>query len=67
MLDRRANLEAKLRRSRIVARQYALDEHDKMLRKPLEDTNENEQEFRPLLRISISRKWLRLLRVTLAM
>jgi hypothetical protein len=37
VLDRRANLEAKLRRSRIVARQYALDEHDKMLAKPLED------------------------------
>ena len=37
VLDRRANLEAKLRRSLIVARQYALDEHDKMLAKPLED------------------------------
>ena len=32
MLDRRANLEAKLRRSLIVARQFALDEHDKTLR-----------------------------------
>jgi hypothetical protein len=31
MLDRRANLEAKLRRSLIVARQFAIDEHDKML------------------------------------
>jgi hypothetical protein len=31
MLDRRANLEAKLRRSVIVARQFAIDEHDKML------------------------------------
>ena len=30
-LDRRANLEAKLRRSLIVARQFALDEHEKML------------------------------------
>jgi hypothetical protein len=30
-LDRRANLEAKLRRSLIVARQFAIDEHDKML------------------------------------
>ena len=37
MLDRRASLEAKLRRSLIVARQHALDEHDKMLAKPLED------------------------------
>jgi hypothetical protein len=31
MLDRRAKLEAKLRRSLIVARQFAIDEHDKML------------------------------------
>ena len=31
-LDRRANLEAKLRRSLIVARQFAIDEHDKMLK-----------------------------------
>jgi hypothetical protein len=31
-LDRRPNLEAKLRRSLIVARQYALDEHAKTLR-----------------------------------
>jgi hypothetical protein len=31
-LDRRANLEAKLRRSLIVARQHAIDEHDKMLK-----------------------------------
>jgi hypothetical protein len=31
MLDRRATLEAKLRRSLIVARQFALDEHAKML------------------------------------
>ena len=31
MLDRRVNLEAKLRRSLIVARQFAIDEHDKML------------------------------------
>jgi hypothetical protein len=31
MLDRRANLEAKLRRSLIVARQFAIGEHDKML------------------------------------
>jgi hypothetical protein len=30
-LDRRANLEARLRRSLIVARQHANDEHDKML------------------------------------
>jgi hypothetical protein len=29
--DRRANLEAKLRRSLIVARQHAINEHDKML------------------------------------
>ena len=31
-LDRRANLEAKLRRSLIVARQFAIDEHNKMLK-----------------------------------
>ena len=31
MLDRRANLEAKLRRSLIVALQFAINEHDKML------------------------------------
>jgi hypothetical protein len=31
-LDRRANLEAKLRRSVIVARQHAIDEHDNMLK-----------------------------------
>jgi hypothetical protein len=31
-LDRRANLEAKLRRTLIVARQHAIDEHDKMLK-----------------------------------
>jgi hypothetical protein len=31
-LDRRANLESALRRSLIVARQYAIDEHDKMLK-----------------------------------
>jgi hypothetical protein len=31
-LDRRANLEAKLRRSLIVARQFAIDEHEKTLR-----------------------------------
>ena len=37
MLDRRTNLEAKLRRSLIVARQHALDEHNKMLAKLLED------------------------------
>ena len=37
MLDRRPLLEAKLRRSLIVARQYALDEHDKMLHKLLRD------------------------------
>jgi hypothetical protein len=36
MLDRRVNLEAKLRRSLIVARQFALDEHDKVLAKLLE-------------------------------
>jgi hypothetical protein len=30
-LDRRANLESALRRSLIVARQHAIDEHDKML------------------------------------
>jgi hypothetical protein len=30
-LDRRANLEARLRRSLIVARQHAIDEHEKML------------------------------------
>jgi hypothetical protein len=32
VLDRRARIEARLRRSLIVARQYALDEHAKMLR-----------------------------------
>jgi hypothetical protein len=32
MLDRRVNLEAKLRRSLIVARQHAIDEHNKMLK-----------------------------------
>jgi hypothetical protein len=32
-LDRRPNLEAKLRRSLIVARQFAIDEHEKMLSK----------------------------------
>jgi hypothetical protein len=31
-LDRRANMEARLRRSLIVARQYALEEHAKMLK-----------------------------------
>jgi hypothetical protein len=31
LFDRRANLEAKLRRSLIVARQFAIDEHNKML------------------------------------
>jgi hypothetical protein len=31
-LDRRANLEARLRRSLIVARQFEIDEHNKMLR-----------------------------------
>jgi hypothetical protein len=31
VLDRRASLEAKLRRSLIVARQFAIDEHVKML------------------------------------
>jgi hypothetical protein len=31
VLDRRSWLEAKLRRSQIVARQHALDEHDRML------------------------------------
>ena len=31
-LDRRPNLEAKLRRSLIVARQFAIVEHDKMLK-----------------------------------
>jgi hypothetical protein len=30
-LDRRANLEARLRRSLIVAREHAINEHDKML------------------------------------
>jgi hypothetical protein len=30
-LDRRANLEARLRRSLIVARQFPIDEHEKML------------------------------------
>jgi hypothetical protein len=30
-LDRRTNIEAKVRRSLIVARQFAIDEHDKML------------------------------------
>ena len=34
VLDRRASLEAKLRRSLIVARQFAIDEHDKMLKDP---------------------------------
>ena len=32
MLDRRVNLEARLRRSLIVARKFAIDEHDKMLK-----------------------------------
>jgi hypothetical protein len=32
MLDRRVNLEAKLRHSLIVARQHAIDEHGKMLK-----------------------------------
>jgi hypothetical protein len=32
VLPRRANLELKLKRSLIVARQYAIDEHDKMLK-----------------------------------
>ena len=32
LLPRRANMEFKLRRSLILARQYALDEHDKMLK-----------------------------------
>jgi hypothetical protein len=32
MLDRRAPLEARLRRSLIVAREHSLEEHDKMLR-----------------------------------
>jgi hypothetical protein len=31
VLPRRANMEAKLRRSLIVARQFAIDEHDEML------------------------------------
>jgi hypothetical protein len=31
MLDRRANLEARLRRSLVVAREHAIGEHDKML------------------------------------
>jgi hypothetical protein len=31
-LDRRTNMEAKLRRSLIVTRQFAIDEHDKMLK-----------------------------------
>jgi hypothetical protein len=35
MLDRRPRLEAKLRRSLIVARQFAIDEHDKILDKML--------------------------------
>jgi hypothetical protein len=30
-VDRRSNIETKLRLSSIVVRQYALDEHDKML------------------------------------
>jgi hypothetical protein len=33
MLDRRSWLEAKLRRTLIVARQFALDEHEKMLKR----------------------------------
>jgi hypothetical protein len=37
MLDRRARLEAALRRSLIAARQFALDEHDQMLAKLMED------------------------------
>ena len=37
MLDRRIPLEARLRRSLIVARQFALDEHKKMLDKMLKD------------------------------
>jgi hypothetical protein len=32
-LDRRANIEARLRRAGIVARQYALEEHEKWLTK----------------------------------
>jgi hypothetical protein len=30
-LDRRINMEAKLRRSLVVARQFAIDEHEKRL------------------------------------
>ena len=37
LLDRRTHLEGRLRRSLIVARQHALDEHDKMLDKMLKD------------------------------
>ena len=33
LFDRRANMEAKLRRSLIVARQFAIDEHEKILSK----------------------------------
>ena len=38
MLDRRANLEARLRRGLIRARQFAIDEHDERLAKLLDDT-----------------------------
>jgi hypothetical protein len=37
MLDWRSHLEAALRRSFIVARQYALDEHDERLAKLMRD------------------------------
>lgn len=37
MLDRRAHLEARLRRTIIVAKQFALDEHDVRLAKLLRD------------------------------
>jgi hypothetical protein len=37
MLDRRSHLEGRLRRSIIVAKQYALDEHDEQLAKMLKD------------------------------
>jgi hypothetical protein len=36
-LDRRGPLEAKLRRSLIVARQHALDEHEKVLERLMRD------------------------------
>jgi hypothetical protein len=38
VMERRRRMEEKLRRSIIVARQYAIDEHDKMLKKMLDES-----------------------------